>query len=1033
MSFRLLKNQLKSVCVGQKFQRQTQFTSGLNRKTGYSSLAKAQELYTPGSKLHGYTVLRQKQVPELELLAIHLKHDASGAEHLHISRDDKNNVFSIGFKTNPPDATGVPHILEHTTLCGSEKYQVRDPFFKMLNRSLANFMNAMTASDYTFYPFATTNKVDFANLRDVYLDATLHPLLRNLDFTQEGWRLEHADPRDPESPLAFKGVVYNEMKGQMSDSSYLYYIRFQESIYPSLNNSGGDPEKITDLTYEQLKRFHAQNYHPSNSKVFTYGNFPLEDHLRHLNENFSEFEPLEKSLDVKYPIDLSESKRVVMRGPFDPLADPNRQHKTSLTWFMGSTDDIYQSFCLKVVTSLLTDGHASPLYQALIESDLGSEYSPNTGLDNSSPINIFSIGLQGVSEENLNKVETIILDVIKTTYEKGFDLGRVEAILHQAELSRKHKVANFGMNVLYSVTPGWFNNVDPLKMLEWTAIVERFREDLKKPKFLESFLEKFIVDKPLFSFTMVPEDAYGGLLDISEQKRLEAKTSNLTYAERQSIYELGIKLLEKQEEKEDLSCLPTLEVKDIPKSLDSVELQYEKSKNDVPVQWRVAPTNGLTYFRALLSLEELPQDLHPYLPLFADALTNLGTNLHSMAELEEEIKRKTGGISASVHNTCSPDNIDAWTLNLALSGYSLDKDISQLLTLLSELLLDTNYHNHDKLRTLIRGIASGSANVIAESGHSYARSVAASALTPASKLSEVLRGVEQVKFINYLDSFDDESLPLISAKLAQIAKYVINTNNLRVALTCGTEAVEDNRVAISRFIDCLPAVPSAISKSDKLEYFEKVSLPRNMFYSMPFQVSYAGIGIRGVPYIHKDGAALQILANMLTHKHLHSEIREKGGAYGGGASYNGVSGIFGFYSYRDPNPSNTLQVVSKAGEWALLNQWSQRDLDDAKLSVFQGIDAPQSVESEGMIFFLEGISDELRQIRRSRLLDVSISDIQSVAERYLVGQKDKLSTSLLGPSKDWINKSNNWTIAEVGAFSNVDTIDFAEDGGAALA
>lgn len=220
----------------------------------------------PGEKLHGFTLVRSKHVPELELTALHLQHDKTGADYLHIARDDSNNVFSIGFKTNPPDDTGVPHILEHTTLCGSNKYPIRDPFFKMLPRTLSNFMNAFTASDHTFYPFATTNAQDFKNLMSVYLDATLHPLLKQSDFTQEGWRIGPENPLaedEASKKLVFKGVVYNEMKGQMSDAGYLYYIRFHDHIFPDINNSGGDPQKITDLTYEQLQKFHAEHYHPS--------------------------------------------------------------------------------------------------------------------------------------------------------------------------------------------------------------------------------------------------------------------------------------------------------------------------------------------------------------------------------------------------------------------------------------------------------------------------------------------------------------------------------------------------------------------------------------------------------------------------------------------------------------------------------------------------------------------------------------------------------------------------------------------------
>ena len=369
-----------------------------------------------GEKLHGFTMQRAKHIPELELTALHLKHDKTGADYLHVARDDKNNVFSIGFKTNPPDDTGVPHILEHTTLCGSEKYPIRDPFFKMLPRTLSNFMNAFTASDHTFYPFSTTNEQDFKNLMSVYLDATLHPLLKKSDFTQEGWRIGPENPKAAvegaegaeKSPLVFKGVVYNEMKGQMSDAGYLYYIRFQDHIFPAINNSGGDPQKITDLTYEKLKGFHAKNYHPSNSKVFTYGDMPLESHLEAVNAQLSAFDAIKGDNDIHVPIDLSNGPLYVkVPGPIDPLVAPDMQYKTSTSWLMGKSENIVESFGLGIMSNLLMDGYGAPLYKNLIEAGLGTEWSPNSGFDNSGRVGIFSIGLTGVKEADVPKVKEI--------------------------------------------------------------------------------------------------------------------------------------------------------------------------------------------------------------------------------------------------------------------------------------------------------------------------------------------------------------------------------------------------------------------------------------------------------------------------------------------------------------------------------------------------------------------------------------------------------------------------------------------------
>jgi Zn-dependent M16 (insulinase) family peptidase len=308
----------------------------------------------------------------------------------------------------------------------------------MLNRSLANFMNAFTSGDHTTYPFATTNRVDYNNLMDVYMDATLKPLLQESDFRQEGWRLGPEDPADPNSPLLFKGVVYNEMKGQMSDSSYLYYIRFQDYILPDLHNSGGDPPKIPDLTHEQLRKFHEDHYNPTNAKIFTYGDIPVEEHLNRLNEKLDPHERTHADRDLRGPITLDESKEITVSGPIDPLTDREAQHKTSVSWIMNDTSDVVETFGLKIMSTYLLDGYGSPLYQGLIDEKLGSDFSPNTGFDSSSKKGIFSVGLQNVREEDLKKVQEKIHEVLRNVHEKGFDGKKVEGILHQLELALKH-------------------------------------------------------------------------------------------------------------------------------------------------------------------------------------------------------------------------------------------------------------------------------------------------------------------------------------------------------------------------------------------------------------------------------------------------------------------------------------------------------------------------------------------------------------------------------------------------------------------
>ncbi|KAF8539642.1 Metalloenzyme, LuxS/M16 peptidase-like protein [Trichophaea hybrida] len=986
--------------------RRTGLLSRIPKRSYATALTNLRQLPQPGDKLHGFTVQRAKSVPELQLAAIELKHDKTGADYIHVARDDKNNVFAIGFKTNPNDDTGVPHILEHTTLCGSEKYPVRDPFFKMLNRSLSNYMNAFTSGDHTTYPFATTNRVDFNNLMDVYLDATLKPLLQESDFKQEGWRIGPENPADPKSPLLFKGVVYNEMKGQMSDSSYLYYIRFQDHIFPDLHNSGGDPQKITDLTLEQLRKFHKDHYNPSNAKIFTYGDAPIEEHLNRLNEKLAGFERSTVDKDLRESITLTENKSITVEGPIDPLTDKDAQYKTSVSWIMHDTTDVIETFSLKILSTYLLDGYGSPLYQGLIDEKLGSDFSPNTGFDTSSRKGIFSVGLQNVRQENLRTVQDKIHEVLRNVYERGFDEKKIEGILHQLELALKHKTATFGMSVMQGLTPGWFNGVDPFEDLAWEETVSKFKERYVQGGYLESLLKKYLLDTNTLTFTMAPDKNYGQALVNEEARRLAAELEKVGGESnaRDSLVGQEMKLLEIQESarSQDLSCLPTLKVEDIPRKMEKKPLQHGKIGN-VPVQWREAPTNGLTYFRAVNPLEDLPEELRLYLPLFTDAILRLGTATKSMEQLEDEIKLKTGGIKASTHVSTNHSSLEVTEEGLVFSGYCLDKNVPDMLELLRTALLETNFYAVSKLRTLIQGIASGFVNSLAESGHSFARTFAAAHLTPAAVTTEVMGGMTQVRLISNLAAKEIYNDAL--EKLRQIAQFAARQNGMRVAITCGSESVSDNERAVQKFVDSLP-IAEIPQRTTALFDFEA---PSKAFFPLPYQVSYTAMCLRTVPYTHRDGAALQLLSQLLTHKHLHHEIREKGGAYGGGAFHRGTGGIFGFYSYRDPNVANTLRVMEGAGEYALQRQWTERDLEEAKLSVFQGVDAPMSVSEEGMIYFLDGISDEMRQARREHLLDFSISDIREAAQKYLIDQikANKTAIAVLGEPKDMYDEQWN--------------------------
>lgn len=866
----------------------------------------------------------------------------------------------------------------------------------------------------------------------VYLDATLHPLLKRGDFAQEGWRIGPENVQAEKdcdlkaengSKLVFKGVVYNEMKGQMSDAGYLFYIRFQDHIFPAIHNSGGDPQKITDLTYDQLKRFHAENYHPSNAKIFTYGDMPLTDHLREVNAQLSTFGRIRGDTEIRRPIDLADGPRTaVVPGPIDPLVDKYMQYKTSTSWLMGDSRDILESFSLSIMSALLMDGYGSPLYKSLIETGLGTDWSPNSGYDGSGQVGIFTVGLTGVKECDVPTVKEVVQKTLKAIRKTGFDKNKVDGYLHQLEISLKHKTANFGMGLMQRVKPKWFEGVDPFDSLAWNDTVSAFQEKFAQGGYLESLLEKYLLNDRTLTFTMEPSASYVEDTAMEEEARLAKKIAEVAAkagGEAEARFSLAkeeLELLREQEKSknQDQSCLPTVHVKDIPKEKEVVEIR-EGDIHGIKIQWRTAPTNGLTYFRAVNTFKSLPDELRALIPLFTDSIMRLGTKYMTMEQIEDLIKLKTGGVSAGYHAASSPTDFMAASEGMVFSGTALDRNVPDMFNILRMLILETNFDSPEaelRIRQLLQAGADGAVNSIASSGHAYAKGFAEARLTPTGYLREQVQGLSQVKLITSLASRpESEGLSDIIDKLKIIQSMALSTSTaFRTAITCGGESVAENELSLGSFLTTIPKTSTLLGNVGS----PNLTLNSKTFFPLPYQVYYGALALPTVSYSSPDGAPLHVLAQLLTHKHLHHEIREKGGAYGGGAYCRGLDGIFGFYSYRDPNPVNSASIMRNSGQWAIQNQWSDRDLEEAKLSVFQKLDAPISVSSEGMERFLYNITDEMVQERRERLLDVTKAQVREAAQKYIVKafEGEKSSLTFLGKKKTWVDET--WDIEDIG-------------------
>ncbi|KAM3928572.1 presequence protease, mitochondrial isoform 1-T2 [Leptodactylus fuscus] len=993
--------------------------------------------YKPGETIHGFTVKEVTPVPDLFLTSVKLDHEGIGAKHLHIAREDSNNLFSVQFRTTPLDSTGVPHILEHTVLCGSQKYPCRDPFFKMLNRSLSTFMNAFTASDYTMYPFSTQNAKDFQNLLSVYLDAVFFPCLRELDFWQEGWRLEHENPKDPSSPLIFKGIVFNEMKGAFTDNERVFAQQLQNKLLPDHTYSvvsGGEPLDIPDLTWSQLKHFHATHYHPSNARFFTYGNFPLEQHLKQIHEDaLSKFERIDAHTGVPQQQRWSGAREHHITCGLDTFAsNPTKQTMVSVSFLLSDITDSYEAFTLSLLSSLLVDGPNSPFYKALIEANLGTDFSPDTGFNNYTRDTYFSIGLQGINKDDVQTVKEIISKTIHEVVEKGFEQERIDALLHKLEIQMKHQSTSFGLTLASYIASSWNHDGDPADMLKIGEKIKKFRECLKEnPTFLQEKVKQYFQDNlHTMTLSMSPDETYYEKKTQLENEKLNQKVKALTEEEKKQIYEKGLELLDLQSKPQDASSLPALKVSDIEPTIPHTDLELAYA-GEVPVQYCAQPTNGVVYFRAISSLNTLPEELRPYVPLFCSVITKMGCGVYDYRKQAQQMELTTGGMSVSPHIIPDDSNLDTYEQAVLFSSLCLDRNLPDMMHLWSEIFNSSHLDDEERLRVLVRMSAQEMSNGIPDSGHSYAAIRASRTLTPAGELQELFHGMDQVRMMKRIADMSD--LSPILRKLSRIRGFVLLSDSIRCSVNAtpqqmstaakevehflgGIHRSKKGRKPIRPYIVAKPLNPALVGKGGPDDGYRKLvndptfqPCQMKTHFSLPFPVNYIGECIRTVPYTHADYASLRLLARVMTAKFLHAEIREKGGAYGGGAKL-GFDGVFTFYSYRDPNSLSTLSTFEKAIDWAKAGKFTIQDLDEAKLSVFSAVDSPVAPSDKGMNLFLRGITDEMRQKHREQLFATNHTDVTNVASRYLTIGHCTHGMAVLGPENAGITKDPTWIV-----------------------
>ncbi len=962
-----------------------------------------------GDKVFGYLIKRIVYLADSGLFFYELEHTATGARHIHISNSDRENTFGVVFRTVPKDSTGVAHILEHTVLCGSNRFPVRDPFFSMLKRSLSTFMNALTASDWTMYPFSTQNSKDFYNLMDVYLDAVFYPIIDELSFKQEGHRLEiEGDSNDLASArLVYKGVVYNEMKGAMSSPDQVMARSLLKALYPLTtysNNSGGDPTVIPTLTYAQLKAFHKRYYHPSNAFFYTYGNLPLNEHLSFVQDKIlKRFKRIEPDSSVPVQPRWRKTQTATFYYPLGENEDPSKKCQACVAWLTADIKDTFEVLALILLEQILMGNSASPLRKALIDSQLGTALCDTAGFEADNRDTMFAIGLKDVEKSAAQKIESIVFDVLRNLVNKGIDSKLIESAIHQVEFHRK-EVTNipypYGIKQLMIIAGSWLHGGDPVRKLQLDNDLRKLRDLLSRGPFFESRIIKYFLENPhQVLFTLAPDQ----MMEKRERKKVEAELENIKASmsrpDLENLVRIAESLKKLQEAKEDLSCLPTLTREDIPAWIQTVK--ETTAFNKAPAVRYKQPTSGIFYFTAAAGIGSLPKDLISLVSFFCYALPKIGTKIRDYADMAQRIDLYTGGISLIAHARTRFDEVGTCVPYISFNGKCLVRNEASMFEIIEELLFKFSFSDFTRLKSLLLEYRAGLETMIIHHGHRLAISLAARNFSQTRSLNETWGGVHQLLMIKAItDNLTDEKLKSLATDLSTMGQKLFSRNTMKVALI-GEEAALNDAVAhavnIQKRLDAKPGSqksadvfkPPPINLSDEI--------PREG-WTTTSAVSFVALTFNTVRMEHEDSPALAVISKLLRSMYLHREIREKGGAYGGFAVYNSEDGLFCLASYRDPHIISTLNVFNHAAQFIRSGAFGNEDVNEAILQICSEIDKPDPPGPAARKAFYRKIislSDEARQNFKERLLALTRLQVIRAAEKYFDQDPKKQAVAVI--------------------------------------
>lgn len=935
-----------------------------------------------GSIYHGFKLIETKEVKEINSLYRIFQHEKSGAKLLNFQNDDDNKVFAIAFRTPPNDDTGVAHIMEHSVLCGSRKFPIKDPFVELAKGSLNTFLNAMTYPDKTVYPVASKNEQDLFNLMDVYLDAVFYPNIYKYPeiLMQEGW---HYELNSKDEEITYKGVVYNEMKGAFSSPEDVLYRNIEKSLFPNTAygyESGGDPKHIPELTYEDFLDFHKKYYHPSNSYIYLYGNGDIESQLQFINEEYLDnFNKINIDSNIKFEEPFNSIKEVISEYPISDKDDCVDKTYLNLNFVVGENTEPEKYIAFNILEYLLLETPAAPLKKALIDANLGKDVFGFYDSGIRQPV--FSIVVKNSNKEEKERFKNVVFDTLRDLVENGIDKKLIEGGINAKEfLLREGDTRTYPKGLVYfsKAMSSWLYDTDPLIHIEYENTLQIVKKALTT-NYFEELIDKYILNNNHCSLIMLTPkkglaekrtneingvlSEYKNSLSDDEIDKLITQTKDL------------IKRQQSGETQENLKKVPMLTLEDINPKSELIEI-VEKNEEGVKVLYREDFTNKIVYLRMLFNTRFVEKELIPYIGLLSNILGSVDTENFNYMDLANEVNISTGGIGFAPVTYIKSGDTDTYYPRFKIKAKVLSSKIKKLNELLDEIINKTKFEDKKRLREIIHQMKSRLEMAIYDSGHLVAANRNFTYFSEGSKYDDIISGLDFYKFIIDIDKNFEEEWEEIAKKLIEVSNQIFNKENLLLAITCDEEDYEKVRETLPEFIGSL--------KNEKVNYhnYEMKLSKDNEGLITQSDVQYVTKGFNFIKLGYKYSGSLLVLKSIASLDYLWNNVRVLGGAYGAFATL-GRSGNMVLASYRDPNLKETLDIYDNMQEYFKNFNVDDREMTKYIIGTISNLDTPLTPSiklDKGISLYMSGITNDDIQKERDEVLSTNPEKIREFSK-----------------------------------------------------